>query len=725
MVRKVIFAALVAILASACSSNPDVEAAKALARRVMPEKASKIKFEKVADTLDFFELSQKAGKVVIKANNANSMAVGLNHYLKYYCNYEYGWFKEDQPSSIKLGKVDKPVRQTARVKDRFFLNYCTYGYTMPWWKWEDWSHFIDWMALNGVNLPLAITGQESVWYEVWKELGMTDKEIRSYFTGPAYLPWHRMQNIDRWGGPLPKHWLESQMKLQKRIVKRERELGMRPVLPAFAGHVPEELKMVFPDANYQSLGSWAGYKEKYHCTFLDPMCPEYALIQKKFLEKQTELYGTDHVYGIDIFNEVTPPSWDSEYLARVSGKVYETLRNVDPEAVWLQMGWMFYYNKNWTPERIDAYLTAVPKDRQIILDYFCEKKEIFRDTDAFSGTPFIWCYLGNFGGNTFLAGNFHDVDARIEKAIEEAGNLAGVGSTLEGFDCNPYMYEFVLEKAWNTGMSVDEWVKRMADRRAPSGNQAVQQAWKTIVDSVYIGVSTTKQGALVNSRPGFGKYSTKPRYEYNNDVLVKSVKELLAAGSPEFAAQNKAYAFDIVNLTRQALSNRFSDLFEEYKAAYAEGKDFEPISSEMLCILDDLDSLLQTQSFFLAGKWIDDARACGKKGDINEAFYYEQNSRNILTTWSDAGMVLNDYANRSLAGMISSFYKPRWVLFFGKALEAETDGKKFDGEVLDQYLDEVIALEKKWWDECVGKFDSKPAGDSYVMSKCLIDKYFD
>lgn len=36
---------------------------------------------------------------------------------------------------------------------------------------------IDWMALNGVNTPLAITGQEAIWYDVWKEMGLKDQEI--------------------------------------------------------------------------------------------------------------------------------------------------------------------------------------------------------------------------------------------------------------------------------------------------------------------------------------------------------------------------------------------------------------------------------------------------------------------------------------------------------------------------------------------------------------------
>ena len=132
------------------------------------------------------------------------MAVGLNYYLKYYCHTTVSWFVDDKfemPDSLPV--IEKPLTIDARCKDRFFLNYCTFGYTMPWWSWRDWEHFIDWMALNGINLPLAITGQESIWHKVWMKLGLSDKEIRHYFTGPAHLPWHRMLNIDYWQGDLP------------------------------------------------------------------------------------------------------------------------------------------------------------------------------------------------------------------------------------------------------------------------------------------------------------------------------------------------------------------------------------------------------------------------------------------------------------------------------------------------------------------------------------------
>ena len=322
----------------------DVSTFKGLVSRLLPNLSSSIIAKKLpSGSEDYFQISSQDGKIEIAGNNANSMAVGLNYYLKYYCHTTVSWYVDDHfdmPTSLPA--IEKPVTVNARCKNRFFLNYCTFGYTMPWWNWKDWEHFIDWMALNGVNLPLAITGQESVWHKVWMKLGLKDKEIRHYFTGPAHLPWHRMLNIDYWQGDLPMSWLDDQEELQKKIVAREREFNMRPVLPAFAGHVPQELKQIYPKAKITKLGAWSGYSDQYACSFLDPMDPLFTKIQKLFLQQQKAIYGTDHIYGIDLFNELAPPSYEASYLKRVANQVYGSLAKADKNAIWLQMTWLFY-----------------------------------------------------------------------------------------------------------------------------------------------------------------------------------------------------------------------------------------------------------------------------------------------------------------------------------------------------------------------------------------------
>lgn len=51
-----------------------------------------------------------------------------------------------------------------------------------------------------------------------------------------------MGNFRAWGGPLSDSWHKRSLDLQKLILQRMRELGITPVLPAFAGHVPLAFK---------------------------------------------------------------------------------------------------------------------------------------------------------------------------------------------------------------------------------------------------------------------------------------------------------------------------------------------------------------------------------------------------------------------------------------------------------------------------------------------------
>lgn len=44
--------------------------------------------------------------------------------------------------------------------------------SFSWWDWKRWEKEIDWMALQGINLPLAFTGQEAIWQKVFQVIGI-------------------------------------------------------------------------------------------------------------------------------------------------------------------------------------------------------------------------------------------------------------------------------------------------------------------------------------------------------------------------------------------------------------------------------------------------------------------------------------------------------------------------------------------------------------------------
>lgn len=723
LTRFVAIAAIIAFSAITCRAASAEEASRGLFDRILGEKSGQFIIEMISSDqgVDLFEVESLNNKVVIRGNNSNSIAVGLNHYLRYYCLTSVSWYADD-PIQLPevLPVVPEKVVVKSLCKNRFFLNYCTFGYTMPWWQWRDWERFIDWMALNGVNMPLAITGQESIWYRVWKKLGLEDNEIRAYFTGPAHLPWHRMLNIDYWQGPLPHSWLDHQENLQKKIVSRERELGMKPVLPAFSGHVPYELKRVYPNAKINKMSQWGGFDTLYRSSFLDPTDTLFRMIQKEYLDEQTKLYGTDHIYGIDPFNEIVPPSWEPNYLARVSKTIFKTLEQVDPNAVWLQMSWLYYYQrKDWTNPRIEAFVRAVPQDKMVLLDYFCERQEVWKLTDKFFGQPYIWCYLGNFGGNTMLAGNIKDVGEKIDNAMKNGGdNFWGLGSTLEGFDCNPLMYEYIFDKAWNQGIPDKEWIKKWADRRSGVADEKNSASWGLLYDSIYTGTSKTGHCSMINSRPNVNKQERYAKIDltYNNKTLLKAWGEMLNCVSKE----RSSYQYDIVNIGRQVLGNYFNDLWILYKGALKakDYKEMQRLRMVMTCLMTDIDELLRTQQSFLLGKWISDARLMGI--DSNEADYYEMNARNLLTTWGDKDQVLNDYANRTWAGLVSGYYLCRWEMFFDEAEKAVKTGSDFDYKA---YVKMVADFEVKWWKERSGNYNDKPEGDSFSIARKMYDKY--
>ena len=707
--------------------DADVAAAKALTARLLPEVCNKFEFrkeQKDSSGNDCFTLWSENGKIVVSGNSANAMAVGLNHYLKKYCLTTVSWYAGTPitlPAVLPTVSVKEHI--AARTGIRFFLNYCTYGYTMPFWQWADWERFIDWMALNGVNMPLAITGQEAVWYNVWRSMGMTDEQVRSYFTGPTYLPWHRMANIDRWNGPLPKSWLDGQVELQKLILKRERELNMRPVLPAFAGHVPKELKEIFPDANIKYLGRWAQFDDCYRCHFLDPSEPLFAKIQKLYLTEQTRLFGTDHIYGVDPFNEVDPPSWEPEYLKRVAADMYGTLTAVDSDAIWLQMTWLFYYGrKKWTAPRVKALLTGVPQDRLLLLDYYCEKVELWRTTERFHNQPYIWCYLGNFGGNTPILGNVKESLALCENTMAEGGkNMQGIGSTLEGLDIQQFPFEEVLAKAWNFQQTDSTAIAHsIADRHFGAVCSDVRRAWEILYNDIYIMRSHSFAGTQQCFRPVFGDKKNW-RYKTTYDTCRLQEAWALLLNAPD--ARHDAFIVDLVVVGREVLGNRFrSDKLAFDRAIQAHDLTaMKHYAAEMTELLHDIDAITACHRHSRLDTWIAKARALGS--DSSESDYYERNARNLITTW---GGSLNDYSNRSWAGLNGDYYAHRWQMYFDATFAAVKNGENFNQEAFDAAVSEYEQSQVSQLTAGTSRTTDEATSQSDILSlsRRLYAKYF-
>jgi alpha-N-acetylglucosaminidase len=335
--------------------NPDVklvqlQAARELLVRAVGRESSELFNMELPEvtTREHFEIEDSAnGKILLRGSSGVALASALNWYLRYFCKVDTSWYSQ---FPLKLPRflppVNKVIRRDSLVQWSYYENVCTFSYTQAWWDWNRWEREIDWMAMSGINLPLSLTGQEFVMQRVFARFGVTGDEMQEYFTGPGFLAWNRMINIKGWAGPLPQDFIDGQMQLQRRILARERSLGMTPVLPAFSGGVPEALAKLHPSARFHRHGNWGGFEPRYCCVLtLSPEDPLFRALGKAFVEEVMAAYGTDHVYSADTFNENRPGAGSGaatmQYLRASSAAVYGAMADADPDAVWLMQGWLF------------------------------------------------------------------------------------------------------------------------------------------------------------------------------------------------------------------------------------------------------------------------------------------------------------------------------------------------------------------------------------------------
>lgn len=721
----IIFLLLSICCLSAISQHANSERSiRELIQRVVPKHANNftVRFIDRENNKDVFEIESKGGKILLSGNNGVSIASALHYYLKHFAKCQVTWNGTNLTLPRSLPVITKKVHITTPYKYRYYLNYCTFNYTMSWWNWERWQKEIDWMALNGINLPLAITGQNSVWSRVYKSLGFTNKELEGFFSGPAYFNWFWMGNLDAWGGPLPQSWMKNHEELQKKILERERSLGMTPILPAFTGHVPPSFKDKFPKVKLKKT-TWVGFPPVY---ILDPNEPMFTQIGQSFIKEEVKTFGTDHFYSADTFNENTPPTDDSVYLNDVSKKVFQSMALADPKATWIMQGWLFHHGaKFWKTKQIKALLNAVPDDRMLVLDLWSERHPVWNKTEAYYGKPWIWNMLHNFGGNINLSGLMSNVARAPSAALQHpgSGRMMGIGLTMEGIEQNPVMYELMLENVWReTPIDLDEWLKVYALRRYGKKNEYAEKAWNILRHTAYAD-SITNGGAesIITARPTFNKNpggTSTTAFPYDPAELIKAWDHLLAADDD--LKNSDGYRFDVTDVTRQVLANYALDIQQQFAEDFKNKNitAFKKTSAAFIDLINDMDYLLATRKDFLLGNWLEAAKSWGTTE--NEKKLYEKNARNLITLWGDKNSRLHEYACKQWAGLLNGFYKKRWEQFFTFISSALDHRKEPDLKLIEEQL-------KDWeWKWVNGRevYTTLPKGDPVAKAKALHRKYF-
>ena len=742
------------------------------------------KDELTGESIDLFEIDGKDGQVVIRGSSGPALTAGVGAYFRNYlkCDvywengggYSFGAF----PSKIEDILIPATAeRHVFMSQKRYYQNTCTASYTFVWRSEESYLQEIDWMGFNGINLPLAFTGQEFVWYQLYHGVyGVSQEGMDKFFSGPAFLAWNRMSNLRAWAGPLPQSWIVQQFALQKKLLARYQELGIEPVLPAFNGVVPGEMQALFPTANITQLNTpWCSFPTDYCCPFVvSSTDPLFEQIGAKFLTLQRELYGSVvedvHTYNTDTFNENKPNSADPTYLASSSAAVFSSMRKGDPQATWLMQAWLFVENRGeednfWTDEAIAAYLSGVPDEGMLLLDLTSDEVPMW-PTLAANKKKFIWCLLHNYGGARALYGNLTMLaTSPIESKRAVPHLFHGTGLTMEAIDQNPIVYEFMNEVSRygaemdanamanvdvdvnaNTGTSLrlqrtSEWVRKYAERRyslAATGvtedqRNAAQAAWDILLPLAYSGYvgcyhPTCPRRSIITTRPLLNLYQETAQPA---GPLVQAWARLQQVAQKDLGA----YRYDLVDVGRQVMSNLFYDFYRLWQAALARGdsQSFRSLGESMVRLREDWDELLLTHEAFLFGRWVNDAKnwATGPA----EAELYEFNARNQLTLWGPKAVGLKhlygyiqDYAAKNWGGLVLSYYAKRWRLFMGFANKALVSGQgpaalATNATLLNAYIDAEVLLGEEFCRDTDTSFSSSTLGDTWETSNRMQARY--
>lgn len=669
---------------------------------------------------DFFELDQKGDKVVIRGNNYVNIATGLNWYLKYYAGIHLSWNGMTAKLPESLPKVSTPVRKETNLSLRYDFNYCTYSYTMAFWDWERWEKEIDWMALHGINLPLAVVGQECVWKNMLEKLGYTKEEINKFIAGPAFLAWWAMNNLEGWGGPNPDSWYTQQEALQKKILKRMREYGIEPVFPGYSGMVPHDANKKL-GLNVTEPALWNGFTRPAFLLPTDSRFNEIASLYYKELEK---LFGKANYYSMDPFHELEDAgSVDFDAAGKA---VLKAMKDVNPKATWVIQGW----TENPRPEMIKN----LNNGDILILDLFSECRpmwgipSIWKREKGYEQHDWLFCMIENFGGNVGLHGRMDQLlnNFYLTKNNPLAAHLKGIGLTMEGSENNPVMFELMCELPWRPEkFTKEEWLKDYLFARYGVRDEKITQAWSILADGIYnCPFGNNQQGpheSIFCGRPGLNNFqasSWSKMQNYYDPTSTEAAARLMLEVADKYKGNNN-FEYDLVDIVRQSLSDRGRIVYNQTIADFKsfDKKSFAAHSQEFLNILLAQDRLLGTRSEFRVGRWIEQARNLGTTPE--EKDLYEWNARVQITTWgnrvcaNDGG--LRDYAHKEWNGLLKDFYYKRWTAYW-QTLQDVLDGKPM--VELDYY-----AMEEPWT-LAHNPYASQPEGDCVSVAKEVFNEVF-
>lgn len=647
----------------------DFKSVNNLAQRQFPWLAGKLVLKSIPKEkdADVFTLETRNNQLYISASSASAASRGLDWYVKHYAHQSISHFGNNIRNINRLPVVSPLLKKTSLVPYRYALNYCTINYSFSFYTWEDWEKELDWMALNGVNIMLAPVGTELVWYNTLLKLGYTDADAKAFIPGPAFTAWWLMGNLEGWGGPVSMDMMKQQAELQRKILKRMKELGIEPVLQGFYGMVPHDLKNKINEAKVIEQGKWAGGFQR--PGILDPTTKLFSKIADTYYAEMKNLYGEDiHYFGGEPFHE--GGKTNGLDLRNVAESIQTSMQKNYPNSTWVLQGWQ--------QNPSDGLLAGLKKENTLIIELFGENTANWEKRKGYGETSFIWSNVSNFGEKNGLYGKLQRFLDEVFRAKESTygASLKGVGIIPEGIFNNPVAYDLMLDIAWyNEKPALDQWLTEYTKYRYGKENQDVIRAWKEFAQTIYSSPDVYQEGpseSIYCARPSLNvnpvsSWGTRKR-NYDQNRFKEAVKVFVKADA-DFK-NSETYQTDKTDFLRQVWANKGDLVYDELvKAINAKKTEEIRISgNQFLEMISTQNILLGNNIHFTLNRWLKEAERFGRK--LPDAQNVMFNAKSQLTYWgpdNNPKTDLRDYAHKEWNGLLSSLYYNRWKVFIEEA----------------------------------------------------------
>lgn len=678
--------------------------------RRTPDWADRFVLENFESEKSEWSYEPSDGKVLIKGTDAICMAVAYYAFLRDYCS---GYFDVDHALCVAdFNLPEALVSGEIKAKYRTCLEYTTVSCAACWWDWERWENEIDFMAMNGVNMPLTVVGTEAVWFKTMLDLGIKQELALACISGPSFWGWQLYNCFDGYFPQIKRETVEKRIELGKKIFEREKKLGMSPLMHGYSGYISNNFIKAKIRVRGSKTDEWCMFPSRYHVLASDSNFHRFGSLYYRNLKL---LIGEGTYFLADPFSVHPPVRQNSAFLAGVGTAIYKLISAQNENAVWV-----IHSSSLKKP-----FLSAVPKGKLLVID----GSELYKE-EGTENVDFILSTSFNSGDVTAIHGDF---EAVANRKISE--NIVGLGAFSDGAYCNEAFRQFSFA-ALSGEQKADEWLEKYVKNRYKTNSPAAKEAMQLLKNSCWrSGQHQREHGSAVCTRP-----STLLRHTSIGDCgcdIGYDISDVFRAAQKLLEAEGKTYEYelDVCDVLRQALSDLANAVCKRALEGYKTKNValFEENTNLFLGLIDDMDRLMMTKKEFALPHYLGLAASFGSSKEESDNFEI-----NVLAQMTLFGPmkdnVLYDTCWKEWGGSLKTFYGKRWRAFFEylaanfkklRRIPEKTNKQVFDRDTYlgSEFGARLSKVERQWITEYSPEFDLVGKENTLAVAKELVAKY--